>query len=189
MLRGCEGRPDRESPDSPPVRTRRQSRLAASPDSPPVRTLSQRNLDAPCFFHAKGVASCMAATDGTALRFNFSPANSRGRPHSIRPTPGWRTQSRWDCISQARWAARGVTTHWRMDHELPIARNRFKMLATIRNVANTGLASGGSAKLDVENQFRLRAHTCPPLTRLPVFKPCLQTSFGHSSGALQIVMI
>jgi hypothetical protein len=34
--------------------------------------------------------------DGTALRFDILAAHTQGRPHCIRPTLGWRTESRWD---------------------------------------------------------------------------------------------
>ncbi len=37
-----------------------------------------------------------APIDGTALRFDNLCARSQGRPHCIRPTLGWRTESRWD---------------------------------------------------------------------------------------------
>jgi hypothetical protein len=47
----------------------------------------------------RGCTPCDAAStnpDGTALRFDTSPAHTQGRPHCIRPTLGWRTESRWD---------------------------------------------------------------------------------------------
>ena len=47
----------------------------------------------------RGCAPCdapPAIADGTALRFDVSPAHTQGRPHCIRPTLGWRTESRWD---------------------------------------------------------------------------------------------
>jgi hypothetical protein len=47
----------------------------------------------------RGCAPCDARhtpQDGTALRFDISPAHTQGRPHCIRPTLGWRTESRWD---------------------------------------------------------------------------------------------
>ena len=37
-----------------------------------------------------------APIDGTALRFDILCACPEGRPHCIRPTLGWRAQSRWD---------------------------------------------------------------------------------------------
>jgi hypothetical protein len=47
----------------------------------------------------RGCAPCdvrSTPSDGTALRFNISLAHTQGRPHCIRPTLGWRTESRWD---------------------------------------------------------------------------------------------
>ena len=47
----------------------------------------------------RGCAPCDVRStppDGTALRFDISVAHSQGRPHCIRPTLGWRTESRWD---------------------------------------------------------------------------------------------
>ena len=47
----------------------------------------------------RGCAPCdapPAIADGTALRFDVSPAHTQGRPQCIRPTLGWRTESRWD---------------------------------------------------------------------------------------------
>ena len=34
--------------------------------------------------------------DGTALRFDITATDTQGRPHCIRPTLGWRAESRWD---------------------------------------------------------------------------------------------
>ena len=50
----------------------------------------------------------LTATDETVLPFIFPPADSRDRAHSSRPTPGHRTQSRWDCISRPGWATTGI---------------------------------------------------------------------------------
>jgi hypothetical protein len=47
----------------------------------------------------RGCAPCDAATTnpaGTALRLDMSITHTQGRPHYIRPTLGWWTESRWD---------------------------------------------------------------------------------------------
>ena len=72
-----------------------------SPSSPGLRWLARypgsmsRIISQP----QRGCAPCdapPAIADGTALRFDVSPAHTQGRPHCIRPTLGWRTESRWD---------------------------------------------------------------------------------------------
>jgi len=58
-------------------------------------------------------------TGGTALRFAFSrPAHPQGRPHSIRPTLGWRTERPWRSSNSRRYVMatsviteRNLTTH------------------------------------------------------------------------------
>ena len=47
----------------------------------------------------RGCGPCDATPvnpDGTALRFGMLANHSQGRPHSIRPTLGWRAESLWD---------------------------------------------------------------------------------------------
>ena len=50
----------------------------------------------------RGCGPCYAAPakpDGTALRFDILCALSQGRPHSIRPTLGWRSKRPWRILN------------------------------------------------------------------------------------------
>jgi hypothetical protein len=70
------------------------------PSSPGLRGTRYPGKPSPHTFQPqRGCAPLDARStppDGTALRFDSSPAHSQGRPHCIPPTLGWRTESRWD---------------------------------------------------------------------------------------------
>ena len=59
------------------------------PGTHPDQTIQPQRGCAPCDARFSPLA-------GTALRFDISAADSQGSLHCIRPTLGWRSESRWD---------------------------------------------------------------------------------------------
>ena len=89
----------RRSPSEP--RTHRSASLRPRRSRPPAQgcgreTATLGPTSRETIQPQRGCASCAvlpSVTAGTALRFNRYSTHSQGRPHSIRPTPGWRPQA------------------------------------------------------------------------------------------------
>jgi hypothetical protein len=117
----------RRSPSEP--RTHRSASLRPRRSRPPAQgcgreTATLGPTSRETIQPQRGCASCAvlpSVTAGTALRFNRYSTHSQGRPHSIRPTPGWRPQAlrAWGPSTRPQHSSPNAFLAKRIPHQTP----------------------------------------------------------------------